>query len=95
MQSAVNQLAPLTDQELWQLDTQGFVRVRDVLNSQELATLALSNADLSSLSEHPILMRYANLLCASIETSAGRLNADTSARVDRGRRPGARPFRAL
>ena len=76
-------LPPLTDQELWQLDTQGFVVCPKALSLAEVAALTEVGADLSSLSEHPTLTRYANLLCASVETSAGRLTPDTSARVDR------------
>ena len=76
-------LPPLTDQELWSLDTQGYVVCPHALNREELAALAGDDDDLlAGLASHPTLTRYANLLCASVETSAGRLTPDTSARVD-------------
>jgi hypothetical protein len=77
-------LPPLTDQELWSLDTQGYVVCPHALSREELAALAGDDDDLlAGLASHPTLTRYANLLCASVETSAGRLTPDTSARVDR------------
>eukprot|EP01051_Picozoa_sp_SAG22_P020845 SAG22_NODE_4367_length_1291_cov_1.454698_1_plen_215_part_00 len=80
----------LTDQQLWALDTQGVAVVPQVLTKCELAALdgVVSGADdsdaaLAALADHPAIMRYAALLCASPETQASRPTADTAPRVDR------------
>ena len=73
-------MQPLSDQQLWALDTQGYAVIRNALTASELATLA---ADPSSLADHAAVQRAAVNLCGSTETHAGRLVADTAPRVDR------------